>query len=673
MANFITENITNMNTKYTLKNFRVFDEQGATFELAPVTILTGCNSSGKSSVTKSLMLLKPLFSQYKKSILNETFGSAEGFSSFDLDFTRGKHNLGNFEKVINWNSTKKEFTISVEVYSVALRRPMTISFTFANDTAKRKEQTLHAKVRKVEISSEGQLFYYYEKTYSIKAFINLRDWKADIIKILHDYITTGIGQKEEVFGEHAVSEGDMERSLMASLINSYSMLLRVETLKKNKKNRPYRDKLDFPYGHIYTLGTLMDDLNSVSKADMLQYAENRFVNDESIKNAWYNDDEYKGWIHDMFVEYISSDFEKFSDFYSYYEGFKLSESYTNFGTITFKEHHDADIFIGLGTASPSKSAYRHICFPIYNEKNWSELTPTEKFYCIFYCLQGFGNYRTKYKENNFPEPLHIPQLEIVNQYAQFACEEILMNCDILTETEFIELDRSNVQRIYSFDTQGTSFNRVLDTYYNTQDTILYKNAVQDIEVKEYKKGTFATKWLMELTGFSGFSLKQAPEGAGYYVYLKKDKRLISLADVGYGVTPLISMLLRIEIAICKSIEKNFQEIVTICIEEPESNLHPSVQAKLADLFADAAKHYPVNFILETHSEYLVRRSQVIVAEQHYEGEEMLKEKCPFKVYYMPRPDEGKPYDLEYKLDGKFRKKFGKGFFDIADSLALELL
>ena len=121
------------------------------------------------------------------------------------------------------------------------------------------------------------------------------------------------------------------------------------------------------------------------------------------------------------------------------------------------------------------------------------------------------------------------------------------------------------------------------------------------------------------------------------------------------------------------LQKNFLERITICVEEPESNLHPSVQAKMADMFADAAEHYPVNFILETHSEYLVRRSQVIIAEQHYEDEETLKEKCPFKVYYMPRPDEGKPYDLEYKLDGKFRKKFGKGFFDIADSLALELL
>lgn len=53
-----------MNTQFTLKNFRVFDnKQGETFDLASITILTGCNSSGKSSVVKALMLLKDFFQE----------------------------------------------------------------------------------------------------------------------------------------------------------------------------------------------------------------------------------------------------------------------------------------------------------------------------------------------------------------------------------------------------------------------------------------------------------------------------------------------------------------------------------------------------------------------------------------------------------------------------------
>ena len=40
-----------MNTSnpiFSIKNFRSFGNDGADFELAPITVLTGCNSAGKS-------------------------------------------------------------------------------------------------------------------------------------------------------------------------------------------------------------------------------------------------------------------------------------------------------------------------------------------------------------------------------------------------------------------------------------------------------------------------------------------------------------------------------------------------------------------------------------------------------------------------------------------------
>jgi hypothetical protein len=112
---------------------------------------------------------------------------------------------------------------------------------------------------------------------------------------------------------------------------------------------------------------------------------------------------------------------------------------------------------------------------------------------------------------------------------------------------------------------------------------------------------------------------------------------------------------------------------TIAIEEPEIHLHPKYQSLLMDMFNDAYQNYNIHFIIETHSEYLVRRSQVLVAEAKYTDEAELLEKCPYKVYYIPQPQEGKPYDLMYKPDGKFTKRFGKGFFDVADGLLLDLL
>ena len=47
-----------MYSDFIIKNFRVFNKDGVNVPLRPITILTGCNNSGKSSITKALCLLK---------------------------------------------------------------------------------------------------------------------------------------------------------------------------------------------------------------------------------------------------------------------------------------------------------------------------------------------------------------------------------------------------------------------------------------------------------------------------------------------------------------------------------------------------------------------------------------------------------------------------------------
>ena len=48
---------TNKNPIFSIKNFRSFGEDGADFAFAPIPVLTGCNSAGKSSMAKALMLM----------------------------------------------------------------------------------------------------------------------------------------------------------------------------------------------------------------------------------------------------------------------------------------------------------------------------------------------------------------------------------------------------------------------------------------------------------------------------------------------------------------------------------------------------------------------------------------------------------------------------------------
>ena len=146
---------------------------------------------------------------------------------------------------------------------------------------------------------------------------------------------------------------------------------------------------------------------------------------------------------------------------------------------------------------------------------------------------------------------------------------------------------------------------------------------------------------------------------------------VGLADLGMGSIQVMIILFRLASMISYYTAWDIPEpdgktvLPTIIIEEPEQNLHPALQSKLAELFYQVNSDYGFRFIIETHSEYLIRKTQVEVAK--HKGEEW---ENPFAVYYFPV--EGTPYPMEYRTDGKFSNEFGKGFFDEASELAFQI-
>ncbi|MCR4559771.1 MAG: AAA family ATPase, partial [Bacteroidales bacterium] len=98
-----------MNTKLTIKNFRVFDEDGVTVDLKPITVLTGCNSSGKSSVVKAALMLNEFWKQQKDKL--HTHGVKIDFTTYPINL------LGRFEKVLNNGENSKSFVCEYSVYS----------------------------------------------------------------------------------------------------------------------------------------------------------------------------------------------------------------------------------------------------------------------------------------------------------------------------------------------------------------------------------------------------------------------------------------------------------------------------------------------------------------------------------------------------------------------------
>ena len=109
---------------------------------------------------------------------------------------------------------------------------------------------------------------------------------------------------------------------------------------------------------------------------------------------------------------------------------------------------------------------------------------------------------------------------------------------------------------------------------------------------------------------------------------------------------------------------------TVAIEEPEIHLHPRFQSLLAEMFYEAYSKYNIQFIIETHSEYLLRKVQTLISAKalvpdevsmiYVEDDEEVKKGSP-KVRRIP-----------VKEDGRLAAPFSPGFYDEADNLSLEL-
>ena len=89
------------------------------------------------------------------------------------------------------------------------------------------------------------------------------------------------------------------------------------------------------------------------------------------------------------------------------------------------------------------------------------------------------------------------------------------------------------------------------------------------------------------------------------------------------------------------------------------------------MFLDFYLKYGCQSIIETHSEYMIRRTQLLVANGIKEGHFSL-ESNPLKVYYFPDKD-GLPYDMLFNERGRFEHDFGPGFLDVSGKINLELL
>ena len=225
-----------------------------------------------------------------------------------------------------------------------------------------------------------------------------------------------------------------------------------------------------------------------------------------------------------------------------------------------------------------------------------------------------------------------------------------------------------------------------NTIYNTADRNDYiaqtvHGFVRAKIARGQKEYAFVTDWMRKFGVGHDFDVISI-DGEAYRVKIKdEDNSTVNLADKGMGSIQLMILLLRLATILREYEPQNIVALEesdqlrypTIIIEEPEQNLHPKVQSQLADLFLYLNREYFCRFLIETHSEYIIRKTQVLVAGQDYKDEDDLKEHNPFMVYFFEPNASDRPRRMDYAVSGAFKDKFGEGFFDEASKWDMTII
>jgi len=262
-----------------------------------------------------------------------------------------------------------------------------------------------------------------------------------------------------------------------------------------------------------------------------------------------------------------------------------------------------------------------------------------------------------YKMQEWIEP--VLEYHIVNQIA---------------DIQHLGAFRGNSKRIFSLVDE------------NSLDSILF-DFIQRYDKLKPNEKAFLDTWIGRF-GIGDELQVQRLSGIGTIVKVQREGELYDLTDLGFAFAQLLPIILKVilvihgavnelsEIQFDMDFDNDFDEekkrealkewdegIVyhptLLLIEEPESHLHPKLQAELADFFAAASNRYNIQFAIETHSEYFIHKLRYLILKKVLPADAV-------NIYYIEGPNQKvsrKIRNIRIREDGTLTNDFGAGFLD----------
>lgn len=235
------------------------------------------------------------------------------------------------------------------------------------------------------------------------------------------------------------------------------------------------------------------------------------------------------------------------------------------------------------------------------------------------------------------------------QLHNFTSETFAFVNEIKKRTNFIHSFREAPERFYfreakskdKIDSTGKGYeNQIIE--WEEANSEKFKNLVSAMKELKLISNIISEK------GESGtFQLK---------VKIHKNSIAVPLTDVGFGVSKLLPIIVA---------DLQLGNNSLLAISEPEIDLHPSVQADFANYLVKQANENQKQYLIETHSEYLLNRIRLLIAKGEIKEEDV-------KVYYFENNGiETITHNVKFQEDGQIVGA-PKGFFETYETDIFEI-
>ena len=187
--------------------------------------------------------------------------------------------------------------------------------------------------------------------------------------------------------------------------------------------------------------------------------------------------------------------------------------------------------------------------------------------------------------------------------------------------------RGNPERIYPKTATGTDFTGTFENY--VASVIAHWEGTKDVRLKSLEAMLIDLGLTWKISA-NTINYTQIELQVGRLPKAKRgDEDLVSIADVGFGVSQVLPVLVALLVA------KPGQ---LVYLEQPELHLHPRAQYALAKILAETAKR-GVKLVVETHSALLLLQVQTLVAKRDLDPDLV-------KLHWFSRSDEDGTTSIE---------------------------